>query len=71
MPDHAGAMEIVNSIHGQFVAAASAALAAGDAKAAIENAQNAINLKGRDPQARSILSEAKTLGKSQEKAANQ
>ena len=71
MPDHAGAMQIVDAIHDQYVAAATAALAEGHAKSAMENAQNAINLKGRDTPARSILAEAKTLNKTQQKAENQ
>ena len=68
-PDHAGAAQIVDTIHDQYAAAAAAALAAGDAKAAIENAQNAINLKGRDTGARSLLADAKALDKTQDETA--
>ena len=64
-------MQIVNAIHDQYVVAATSALAEGNAKSAMENAQNAINLKGRDTPARSILAEAKTLNKAQHKAENQ
>lgn len=68
-PNHAAAAAIVDAIHDQFAAAAVTALAAGDAEAAIENAQNAINLKGRDTSARTTLTEAILLKKTQEKAA--
>ena len=68
-PDHAGAVRIVETIHDRHASAAAAALAAGDARGAIENAQNAINLKGRKSGARSILAEAKALDKAQDKAA--
>ena len=56
----------MNTFHDEFVAAARQALAAGDAGDAIENAQNAINLKGRDSDARALLAEAKALNKAQE-----
>lgn len=67
-PGHEQALKIVDTVHDEFVAAASAALAAGDADAAIENAQNAINLKGRETGARNILAEAKAMGRAQHKA---
>ena len=67
-PGHADALQIVGSIHDRHVAATRAALAAGDAKAAMENAQSAINLKGRDSPGRELLAEAKALNKTLEKA---
>ncbi len=68
-PGHAGAMQIVDALHRQYRDAALAALAAADAKAAMDNAQNAINLKGRESDARDLLAEAKALQKAQNKAA--
>ena len=68
-PGHAGAMQIVDTLHRQYRDAALAALAAADAKAAMDNAQNAINLKGRESDARDLLAEAKALQKAQNKAA--
>ena len=67
-PGHEQAMQIVDNVHDQFVAAAETALAAGDVQAAIENAQNAINLKGRETPALKVLAEAKALDKAQQKA---
>ncbi len=68
-PDHTGAMRIVDALHQQYRDAALAALADSDAKAAMDNAQNAINLKGRESDARDLLAEAKALQKAQNKAA--
>ncbi len=67
-PGHAEILRIVDAIHDRHVAAAQAALAAGDAQAAMESAQNAINLKGRESAARGLLAEAKALNKILEKA---
>ena len=58
-------------MHERQVAAAQNAMAAGDAEAAIEHAQNAINLKGRESTARDLLAEAKALQKAQEAAAKE
>lgn len=68
-PDHAGAGQIVDTIHDRHAAAAASALAAGEAQTAIDRAQSAINLKGRDSPAHPLLDEAKALLKAQEKAA--
>ena len=68
-PGHAGAMQIVDALHRQYRDAALAALADSDAKAAMDNAQNAINLKGRESDARDLLAKAKALQKAQDKAA--
>ena len=55
----------MDSIHDTYVAAAQDALAVGDVATAMEQAQNAINLKGRDSIARELLIDAKTLNKAQ------
>lgn len=65
VPGQADALHIVDSIHDTYVAAAQDALAVGDAATAMEQAQNAINLKGRDSIARELLIDAKTLNKAQ------
>ena len=70
-PGHAEAGHIINTMHERQVAAAQNAMAAGDAEAAIEHAQNAINLKGRESTARDLLAEAKALQKAQEAAAKE
>ena len=70
-PGHAEAGHIINTMHERQVAAAQNAMAAGDAEAAIEHAQNAINLKGRESAARDLLAEAKALQKAQEAAAKE
>lgn len=67
-PDQADAQQIVDTFHDRFVVAAQQALAAGDNAVAIENAQNAINLKGRQSIGRSLLAEAKALSQAQSSA---
>lgn len=69
VPGQADALKIVDSIHDTYVAAAQDALAVGDAATAMEQAQNAINLKGRDSIARALLVDAKTLNKAQKNSA--